>query len=143
MKKVVQPHGGSINILEKGESGNLNGRPKKSFRMLNDTLKKEGYEPLSKADLLEAYSLILSIDEEKIQELADDDTQPLAIRLIIQDMTNEQNSGKAIQDIRNYLFGGATQKSEMKISSPFAGKSYNDLSDEDRDLLFEIANKYE
>lgn len=28
MKKVEQPHGGSINLLEKGESGNLKGKPK-------------------------------------------------------------------------------------------------------------------
>ena len=72
MREVEQPHGGKLKIPEKGETNNPNGRPKKSFSLMNETLKKEGYEPLTKAQLMEAYSLLFSIDEEKISELGGD-----------------------------------------------------------------------
>ena len=113
MREVEQPHGGKLKIPEKGETNNPNGRPKKSFSLMNETLKKEGYEPLTKAQLMEAYSLLFSIDEEKISELGDDTTQPLAIRLIIQEMTEPQSRGKALIDMRDYLFGKARE--ELKI----------------------------
>jgi len=112
MREIEGRNGGRLKIPEKGETNNPHGRPKKSFSLLNTQLKKEGYEPLTKSQLMEAYSLLLSIDEVKIQEIADDDKQPLAIRLIIAEMTNEQSRGRALADMRDYLFG----KSESKLS---------------------------
>jgi hypothetical protein len=113
MREIEGRNGGKLKIPEKGETNNPNGRPKKSFSLMNETLKKEGYEPLTKGQLMEAYSLLFSIDEAKISELAEDDTQPLAIRLIIQEMTEPQSRGKALVDMRDYLFGKARE--ELKI----------------------------
>ncbi len=115
MKEIKQPHGGSIKLAEKGDVCNPNGRPKKSFSLLNEILKKEGYEPLNKSQLIEAYSLLFSIEQSKVEEIAEDETQPFAIRLIIQEMTSPQTSGKALQDMRDYLFGRAETKSEVTI----------------------------
>lgn len=115
MKKEIQPHGGYLLRPEKGETNNPNGRPKKSFSLMNEALKKEGYEPLTKSQLMEAYSLLFSLDEERIQEIAEDVMQPLAIRLIIAEITDEQTRGKALIDIRDYVFGKA--KEELKIVS--------------------------
>jgi hypothetical protein len=113
MREIEGRNGGKLKIPEKGETNNPNGRPKKSFSLMNETLKKEGYEPLTKGQLMEAYSLLFSIDEAKISELAEDETQPLAIRLIIQEMTEPQSRGKALIDMRDYLFGKARE--ELKI----------------------------
>jgi hypothetical protein len=113
MKEEKQPHGGMLLRPEKGETNNPNGRPKKSFSLMNETLKKEGYEPLTKGQLMEAYSLLYSLNESRISELAEDETQPLAIRLIIQEMTEPQSRGKALNDMRDYLFGKARE--ELKI----------------------------
>lgn len=124
MREIEGRNGGKLKIPEKGETNNPNGRPKKSFALLNDSLKKEGYQPLTKLQLTEAYSLLLSIDEEKIQELADDVTQPLAIRLIIGEMTDPQTRGRAIQDMRNYLFGNATTTTDITTK----GESINHVN---------------
>ena len=116
MREVKQKHGGMLKIPEKGETNNPNGRPKKSFTKLNDLLKKEGYEPLTKKALTDAYALILSLDETKITEIAEDQEQPLAIRLIISEMVEPQTRGKTISDIRDYLFGRATQEVKSNVT---------------------------
>ena len=100
----------NLNPVKKGEIRNPYGRPKKSFSLLNEQLKNEGYESLTKSQIVEAYSLIFSLDEDKIKEIASDKTQPLVIRLIIKELTGAETSGKAIQDIRNYIFGQAKQE---------------------------------
>ena len=106
----------NLTPMKKGETLNPNGRPKKSFSLLNDQLKKEGYEVLTKGQIVEAYSLIFSLDENKIKEIATDKEQPLVIRLIIKELTNTETSGKAIQDIRNYIFGQAKQEVEQTVT---------------------------
>lgn len=105
----------NLKSMKKGETLNPNGRPKKSFRTINDRLKSEGFEPVTHSQFIEAYCLIFSLDEEAIQNLADDSSIPLSIRLIIQDLTNPQTSGKAIQDMRNYVFGTATQNVKQEV----------------------------
>jgi hypothetical protein len=123
MREVEQPHGGKLKIPEKGETNNPNGRPKKSFRVLNDALKKEGYEPLKKRELIDFYELVFNLDEDEVKKMASDKSNPLAIRLMIQEMTDPMSRGKAIQDYRNYAFGGAvsnidhTTKGE-KVTAP-------------------------
>jgi hypothetical protein len=92
-----------------------NGRKPKSFRMFNDKMKEEGYEPLTKEELIGFYSLIFSADEEKIQEVANDSTQPLALRLLIQEMTDERTRSRALVDFRDYMFGKA--KEEIKLEA--------------------------
>lgn len=124
MKETKGRNGGILKSMEKGETLNPNGRPKKSFTLLNESLKKEGYKPLTRTDLIEAYSLLFSIDEEKIQEIANDSTQPLAIRLIIQEMTSPQTAGKAMQDMRDYLFGRANEKVDVTTN----GESLNQIN---------------
>ena len=107
-KLIDGPKGGKIYQMEKGETLNPHGRPKKSFRLFNDSLKKEGYEPLKKRQLIDFYEIIFNLDEDAIKSMASDKSQPLAIRLMIQEMTDPLTRGKAIQDYRNYAFGTAT-----------------------------------
>lgn len=106
----------NLNPVKKGEIRNPYGRPKKSFSLLNEQLKNEGYESLTKSQIVEAYSLIFSLDEDKIKEIASDKTQPLVIRLIIKELTGAETSGKAIQDIRNYIFGQAKQEITQTVT---------------------------
>jgi hypothetical protein len=123
LKKIPQPHGGAIVNAEKGETANPNGRPKKSFRLINDELKSKGFEPLTRGQLIELYSLIFNTDAQTIKELAQDEKNPLAIRLAIQELTDPATRGKALQDYRNYAFGTATQHTDItsqgeKITPP-------------------------
>lgn len=106
-KLVDGGKGGKVYQMEKGETLNPNGRPKKSFRLLNDSLRQKGFEPLKKRELLDFYELIFNLDEDEVKKIASDKTQPLSIRLLIQEMTDPLTRGKAIQDYRNYAFGSA------------------------------------
>ena len=104
----------SDQTFKPGESGNPNGRPKKSWTLVNNTLKKEGYEPLTRGALVEAYSLIFALEEERLKEVAEDETQPLAIRLILQAMTDPTSRDKMMTDYRDYMFGKAKEENETK-----------------------------
>ena len=132
MKKIINAN---INGLKKNPQNiNRKGRPKNSFSLLNDSLKAQGYEPLTKGALHEAYSLILSLDESKIIEIREDENQPFAVRLIIQELTDKNSRGKTLQDMRNYLFGTATERIEH-TSQPVFGRILTDLTDEQIQLL--------
>lgn len=114
MKQEIQAHGGSLTRPDKGEVLNPNGRPKKSWTLFNQTLVKEGYQPLTKNALVEAYALIFALDEDRVSEIAEDKTQPLAIRLILQAMTDPTSRDRMMTDYRDYMFGKAKEESETK-----------------------------
>jgi F0F1-type ATP synthase delta subunit len=99
-----------IHLLEKWETANPNGRPKKSFRLINDELKAKGYEALTKSQLIEAYSLVFNTDEEELQRIAKDKNTPYALRIIILEMNNKNYRAKALQDYRDYMFWKALQQ---------------------------------
>jgi hypothetical protein len=140
MRTVKGGRGGRINILEKGETANPNGRPKNTYTSLNKTLVKEGYEPLTKAAFMEAYSLLFALDEQRILEIAEDATQPLALRLIIKEIVEPKTSGRAIQNIRDFLFGNRIEKSETNASISYGQNLTNKLSDTQITILEILAN---
>jgi hypothetical protein len=102
--------------FEKGQSGNPNGRPKKSFSTINASLKKEGIQPLSKTDLIDAYGLIFNADEQTLKDLATDLETPYAMRIIILDMQNKKTRFNALKDYRDYMFGRAQSKQVIEAS---------------------------
>ncbi len=102
--------------FKKGESGNPNGRPRKSFSTINAELKSKGVEKLSKSDLLEAYALIFNSSEEDLVELAKDKETPYAFKIIISELNNKRTRAKAMQDYRDYTFGRATENIEVNNS---------------------------
>lgn len=114
MAKTKKQKDNEKNLIKwkKGQSGNPNGRPKKSFSLLNEALQEEGYEPLKRAQLIEAYALLLNLDEEKLKELALDKEVPYGVRIIIGQLNSSKFQGKAINDLRDYMFGKAKETVE-------------------------------
>lgn len=112
--------------FEKGQSGNVekqfsstnqpgnNGRKPKSFTMFNRMMKEQGVEPLSKEALIECYAFLFSATQAQIEAVADDEEQPLGLRLIIAEFTDERTRSRAMQDYRDYMFGKALQTVEEK-----------------------------
>jgi len=72
--------------MEKGETLNPNGRPKKGIASCNEQLVKEGYEPATKANIEANYMSLLNVEEDRLKEMANDKTQPMLIRIIIKNM---------------------------------------------------------
>ena len=98
---------------ENPQNINKGGRPKKSFSQFNEKLKAEGVEPLTKGQLLDAYSLIFNSDEESLKEIAKDKEQPLALRLIIKEMGEKSTRHYALRDFRDYMFGKAKESVQI------------------------------
>jgi len=103
----------NLKSWEKGQSGNPNGRPRKSFATINAELKAKGIEKLSKSDLLDAYALIFNADEETLKDIAKDKKTPYALKIIILEMNNGRTRAKALSDYRDYVFGRAVENLDI------------------------------
>ena len=116
MSKIANFKGRQSSNGFKQNKNNINksGRPRSHFVTVNNLLKQKGYESVSKKELLELYSLLLSLDEMRVKELIADDTAPYVVRLILKEFLGK-NATKVIQDIRNYIFGTATQEVRQSV----------------------------
>jgi len=99
--------------FKKGQSGNPDGRPRKSFSVVNNELKAKGVEPLTKSNLIDAYSLIFNSTEDDLKEIAQDKNTPYALKLIINELNDKRTRSKAIADYRDYMFGKAMQSTDI------------------------------
>ena len=116
---------------KKGESGNPEGRPRKSFATINAELKEKGIEKLSKADLLDAYALIFNSTEDDLVEIAKDKNTPYALKIIILELNDKRTRAKAMQDFRDYTFGRAIENIDVNnnvtiFELPSNGKETNE-----------------
>jgi len=109
---VDREHDGKF---KKGVSGNLNGRPKKSFSTINAQMRENGVEPLKKRELIEAYLLLFNLNEADLQLLASQDDTPYAMKIIILELNNKFFRMKALQDMRDYCFGGKVYNTELTV----------------------------
>jgi hypothetical protein len=92
---------------------NKKGRPRKSFSEFNEKCKNKGVAPLSQSEYIETLSFLYQLTEEEIKELADDKEQPLALRLIIAELTDPQSRGKTLQELRDYLFHKGIKQTDI------------------------------
>lgn len=104
------------NTFSKENQPENRGRKPKSFKMFNDMMKEKGFEPLTKEQLIEFYSFIFTADEKTIAEVAEDIEQPLALRLMIAELTNDYSRSRAMTDFRDYMFGKAMQQIKQDIA---------------------------
>lgn len=109
---------------EKGQSGNPNGRPPKSFSSINKQLKEEGVNPLKKAELIEAYEIVFNTSEERLKKIAADKETPYALRIIILELNNSKTRARALQDYRDYCYGRAQER----VDHTTKGKEINIIS---------------
>jgi len=98
---------------KQGQSGNPNGRPRKSFASINAELKAKGVVPLSKTDLIDAYQTIFNADEDTLKDIAKDKDTPYAMKIIILELNDKKTRAKAMQDYRDYCFGRAMNTTDI------------------------------
>lgn len=128
MRKQVNPN--SLANLElgkfkKGQTANPKGRPKKSIRSVVDEFKSMGYTVPSASDIIEMYKTILNCDEKRLEELSNDKSQPMLVRLVAENILSgkgfdiaermlDRSIGKAAQSL-DITSGGDKLKPEPLI----------------------------
>ena len=93
----------------------------------NKQLKLEWYEPITQTQLIDAYSLILNLDSEKIKEykemVANKKNMPLLYKLILNGL-GWKKSQEQIEKMLDRMYGKAIQKEEQR----FTDKGWNDIT---------------
>jgi hypothetical protein len=101
------------NTFKKGQSGNPKGQPKKVLSRVNEQLKEEGYSAASANNIVEAYSILINLDEERIKAIIGDTTYPMLMRIVAKEMLSK-NGAEMIEKILDRAHGKATQKQESR-----------------------------
>lgn len=108
---IPQPHGGAVNRLQKGETGNPNGRPKKIYTVL----KQSGF---SKDDVRDAFEEIgwQSIDE--LKEIENDPTKPAILKVIAKAFIRGAEKGdfRYVSEILQHVVGKPKETVEQTIT---------------------------
>ena len=72
-----------------GQSGNLKGQPKKILRRINEDLSKEGFEPATGTQVVEAYNILINLTEERIKTIITDAASPMFLRIVAKEMLSK------------------------------------------------------
>jgi len=87
-QKVLQEHGGAINQLQKGESGNYAGRPRKYI----SELKAQGY---SQSEVKDCILVILSMNKDELTEASKNPNLTVLERIVIGAIQKDISRGSA------------------------------------------------
>lgn len=108
---VPQEHGGAVNRFQKGESGNLNGRPKKIYTVL----KESGY---TKDDIRDAFSEIGWQNVDDLKEILEDETKPVILKVIAKAFLRGAEKGdfRYVSEILAHVVGKPKETIDQTIT---------------------------
>ncbi len=98
--------------FKKGQTGNPNGRPKKTVSKTLEELKAEGYEGITPQQVKETYEVLVTLDEDKLKALIADKEQPMINRIVGREILNKKGF-EIIEKMLDRAHGKATQKTEV------------------------------
>lgn len=103
--------GGILNVMEKGETLNPNGRPKKLVSTINDQLKAEGFKKVSPAQVVDAFETILNLPQDRITEIVNDKDAPMLLRIVAKSLLSVKGF-EIVEKIIDRVHGKPAQKVE-------------------------------
>ena len=81
-KPKKQPHGGEIHLLEKGESGNPEGRPPRLLSTITAELKAKGYERATANQVADAFETLMNVPQNELADMVKDEKAPMSLRIV-------------------------------------------------------------
>jgi hypothetical protein len=116
MKRIPGGRGGFLHALEKGETANPNGRPRRIFSEIAKTWNAQGVQRATAARVVEAYEYLLALREDEVQAIADGgegaDQYPVIIRIAAKELTGPRKQ-EILKEMLDRAHGKATQRQEL------------------------------
>jgi hypothetical protein len=97
---------------QKGESGNVKGRPRKLFSDIAAELKAKGFQEVNAARINEAYQMILGLPLSELKSLMTDADAPVVLKVLIKQLTGSKGFD-AIEKILDRAHGKPKQVTSL------------------------------
>ncbi len=114
MPKINPEVGRNTTFDKRPENINRNGRPKKLYPQLIADAKAKGYVAPSTAEYFEYISLMFSMNENDLRDVATNAETPLWLRQLISDMNDSGIRVKLRTELYDRVFGKTLQQVDIK-----------------------------
>lgn len=103
---------------------NRTGANRKTYTAYIQELRKKGYSAPTKSEYFEMVGMFLVMNEDDLNEFAEDKTKAYWLRILITDLNDKKIRSKIQSDYRDWLFGRAEQKSDITSG----GEKFNTIA---------------
>ena len=140
MKKEKQPHGGTLHILEKGETANPRGPQRKLISGVIAELKEAGYEEATKAQIEQVIGFLLNAEHTDLDKIANDPKQPIYVKMTAKRLSNakDKDFDNLTQMLLDRAYGKALQREESSSTVNITGA--DTVTPEQAALIAKIIN---
>ena len=111
-KPKKQPHGGEIHLLEKGESGNPEGRPPRLLSTITAELRSKGYERATANQVADAFETLMNVPQDELAKMVKDEKAPMSLRIVGKAMLTAKG-WEVLQAMLDRAHGKAKQSMDM------------------------------
>lgn len=80
-RRVKQPHGGTLTMIEKGDTTN-GGRPPKLLSTITSELKAKGYERATANQVADAFETLMNVPQDELAKMVKDEKAPMSLRIV-------------------------------------------------------------
>jgi hypothetical protein len=109
-KKVKQPHGGELKILQKGETANPNGRPRKYVSQLRE----QGYKL---AEVNDTIQTIMSMDLDELKQVWDNPKATILEKTVANALMTSLKKGSlySIDTLLTRVYGKPKEQQDVNM----------------------------
>ena len=110
--------------MEKGETVNPNGRPRKGFKAFLHECRERGYEQVTLGEVVEAYTYLMGLPVSEVMRIAGNpriekekgdatNEHPVVLRLVAAEMMGKRGQ-EMLKQVLDRAFGQSVEKSESE-----------------------------
>lgn len=135
----------NLKKYKKGQSGNPNGRPKKTITQILELFSEQGHKLPTAAEIRDTYLFIAIMSEEELKSIVQNKEQPMLMRICAQNILSKKGF-EIIERMLDRAIGKAVQKTELSGNEGKPIEVNYDLSKltvDELKQLREITTKFE